>query len=375
MKLPILLPLLLAAAVVVPCGRAGAATCALDRVPAATLLLPYFDLDARDLGKKKAKRENTILSVTNLGPAPAIGRVTIWTDASVPTLAFDLYLTGYDVADIDLWKVFSGEVPADPCQGGEGSTTQLPPEKLETLRLAHSGQAVPAFEGLCAGTPGDGGRLRGYVTIDSVITCVSSGPVFPSDLDYFGANGIAADENVLGGQYEVFRKGKLLDAGELVAIEADPSLVNTSSTFYGRYVNFTGQDHREPLPSIWGLRYRNQPDRKRTTELAVWRSSDVAGAPFACGELAPLEETQVVAFDDAEDAIEVQGVAFPAETNRVPVEDLAIPFEAGWLYLNLASPTPNSHYQSYVTVRDRNGPIWARGRVQAIAFDASCTQP
>jgi hypothetical protein len=374
MKLPVLLPLLLAVGVALPSGRASAAICALDRVPAATLLLPYFDLDARDLGKKKAKREDTVLSVMNLGAAAVLGRVTLWTDASVPTLAFDLYLTGYDVADIDLWKVFSGEVPGDACAGGGGSTTQLTPEKLETLRLAHSGQPVPALGGLCAGAPGDARQLRGYVTIDSVSTCVSAGPVYPSDLNYFGANGIATDDNVLGGQYEVFRKGKLLDAGELVAIEADASLVNTSPTFYGRYVSFTGQDHREPLPTTWGLRYRNQPDRKRTTELAVWRSSDVAGAPFACGELAPLPLTEVIAFDDAEQPVALEEASFPAEADRVPVEALGIPYDAGWLYLNLASQTPNP-YQSHVTVRHRDGPITARGRVQAVPLDGPCLHP
>jgi hypothetical protein len=375
MKLPVLLPLLLAVGVALPSGRASAAICALDRVPAATLLLPYFDLDARDLGKKKAKREDTVLSVMNLTAAPALARVTLWTDASVPTLAFDLYLTGYDVADLDLWKVFSGEVPGDQCAGGGGSTTQLPPEKLETLRLAHSGQPVPALEGLCAGAPGDARQLRGYVTIDSVSTCVSEGPVYPSDLNYFGANGIATDDNVLGGQYEVFRKGKLLDAGELVAIEADPSLVNSSPTFYGRYVNFNGQDHREPLPTTWGLRYWNRPDRKRTTELAVWRSSDVAGAPFACGELAPLTAMQAVAFDDAETPVEVSADSLAAETNRVGIEELGIPYDAGWLYLNLGSQTPGSPYQSHVTVRHRDGPVSARGRVQAVALDGPCLHP
>ena len=35
---------------------AGAVVCTPDPVPAATLLLPYFDLDARDLARSKPKR-------------------------------------------------------------------------------------------------------------------------------------------------------------------------------------------------------------------------------------------------------------------------------------------------------------------------------
>jgi len=62
--------------------------CAVDPVPAATLLLPYFELGLKDISGKKSKGENTILYVHNTEAAPFIARVTLWTELSVPTLAF-----------------------------------------------------------------------------------------------------------------------------------------------------------------------------------------------------------------------------------------------------------------------------------------------
>jgi hypothetical protein len=356
---------------------AGAAVCALDPVPGATLLLPYFDLDVRDLGKPKPKRETTILSVTNLDAAATLARVTLWTDLGVPTVAFDLYLTGYDVEEVDLWRVFQGALPGDlaiPCTNGTKTTRELPPDRLEALRLAHRGQPDPT-SGLCAGVDHGDTLLRGYVTIDNSVGCSLNAAVYPSDLGYFGLGGIASNENVLAGQYLVVnRKGKTAESGRLVALETG-SFVGDEATFYGRYS--AGADQREPLPSTWAVRYLSEAAAKQATELIVWQSSEAVQGPFACEALGvsgwyPLALSEHVAFDDQENAAEAAASAFPAETGRFALGDaaLSIPFSRGWLYLATGAPGQRGH--AHLTARLRQGAPTARGLVEAVAMDEPC---
>jgi hypothetical protein len=364
-----------------PAAPAGALLCTPDAAPAATLLLPYFDLDARDLAKPKPKREATLLWIMNVGAAAALARVTLWTDLSVPTLAFDVYLTGYDVEEVDLFEVFRGRLPVAPaCIEGEPSPSELSAEQVEALRLAHAGLPVPADGGLCSGVPHGDTKLRGYVTIDNVVECIASGrPVVPSDPGYFGAGGIASNENVLAGQYLVRgRKLKIAEASRLVAIEASAASFSAGdATFYGRYVGYSGADAREPLPSTWGIRYLNDLAVKESTELIVWRNSEAVQGPFACERLGqagwyPEGQAELVAFDDFENAFEVTATAFPAEANRVAVGGAALPIAEprGWLYSNLNHDLGTR--QSHVTTRLRQGPPSARGLVEALPFDEGC---
>jgi len=371
---------LLAGAVV--CGApAGAVVCTPDPVPAATLLLPYFDLDTRDLARSKPKRATPVLAIVNAAPFAALARVTLWTDLSVPTLAFDLYLTGYDVEEIDLWKVFRGELPGDlaiPCNNGAQATRQLLPEQVEALRLAHAGQPVPANGGLCSGADHGDTLLRGYVTIDNALGCTGgNSAVFPSDPGYFGAGGIAANDNVLTGQYFVqSRKRKVAEVGRLVPIEAAPLVFGPGdATFYGRYVAYSGADAREPLPTSWGVRTLSDPATKRSTELLVWRSSEASQGPFQCasrGEAGwfPLDQGSLVSFDDFENAEEIAGAALPAEANSVRLGSEALPVTtpSGWLYLELGA-TGNDTLQSFVGARVQQGAPSARGLVDATSLD------
>ncbi|HET9767160.1 MAG TPA: hypothetical protein VFS60_09945, partial [Thermoanaerobaculia bacterium] len=55
--------------------------CAIDDVPAATLLVPYFEVDlASPTGKQ------TLLFITDTAPAATLAHVTIWTDWGIPAL-------------------------------------------------------------------------------------------------------------------------------------------------------------------------------------------------------------------------------------------------------------------------------------------------
>jgi hypothetical protein len=66
-------------------------SCDIGLAPAATLLLPYFDVDF------SITRTNTLFTITNTGERAQVARVTLWTDYAYPVLTFDVYLTGYDI--------------------------------------------------------------------------------------------------------------------------------------------------------------------------------------------------------------------------------------------------------------------------------------
>src|SRR5258708_31510510 len=72
-------------------ASAAATICTIDAVPAATLLLPYFEVDLNN-----PNGLTTLFSVNNASATAALVHVVIWSDLSVPVLDFNIYLTGYD---------------------------------------------------------------------------------------------------------------------------------------------------------------------------------------------------------------------------------------------------------------------------------------
>src|SRR4030095_11251015 len=88
-------------------GSAGAVICTIDDVPAATLLLPYFEVDLTN-----PNGVTTLFSVNNASDTAILAHVVVWSDLSVPVLDFNIYLTGYDVQTINLRDIFvSGILP------------------------------------------------------------------------------------------------------------------------------------------------------------------------------------------------------------------------------------------------------------------------
>ena len=94
-KTRVAVALTVALAIAIP---AVAELCTIDAVPAATLLLPYFEVNLKKLDSTQQK-ESTLFSINNASAAPTIAHVVLWTDMSIPALAFDVFLTGYDVQD------------------------------------------------------------------------------------------------------------------------------------------------------------------------------------------------------------------------------------------------------------------------------------
>src|SRR5687768_8792189 len=83
-----------------------------DNVPAATLLLPYFEVSLDD-----ETDVNTVMQITNASASAVLGHVTLWTDLGVPTYSYDIYLTGFDTATIDLRLLFHGIVTPSATNG------------------------------------------------------------------------------------------------------------------------------------------------------------------------------------------------------------------------------------------------------------------
>jgi hypothetical protein len=408
-------------------GQAFAELCTIDAVPAATLLLPYF---AVDLDAAPGDGVDTLFSINNASAAPAIAHVSVWTDWSQPVLDFDVFLTGYDVQSVSLYRVLGqGIVPvtadeqSDQGQDGAGriadststcsgsvdscsphginpewdgsfdgsgipvqgvadcidiflffanEPTPLLASRLDDIQCKLTGQDCGTG---CYGADHGDNIARGYITIDNANACSL---IFPNDPGYFsdGVNpGVASNVNQLWGDWFIVDPANAFAQGDnLVSIEADDNFTggDTGYSFYRRYTDAINpsEDNREPLATTWASRYLNGGGFDVTT-LTVWRDATVVdidelghvcGAPGTGGtgpNWHPMNETQVVAFDEQENWEELCGpvfgpngppisppddpefgdpVCFPLETQNVavgvePLGPTSSPF--GWLYLNL----------------------------------------
>ncbi len=420
-------------------GQTFGELCTIDAVPAAPLLLPYFEVSLNSIDgvdEVQAERSvDTFFSVNNASAAPTVAHVVLWGDWSLPSIDFDIFLTGYDVETVSLSNVFNnGALPITSHAFNDGDDTISPhglgsvggasenpewdsqPDNplaprfpgcdsnlplgtnpvltgsfLDRVRCGHTGRGLSCDEISCIGQAhdetGGGGNdfiARGYITIDNVTDC---NLLFPNQAGYFGS-GITSEVNQLWGDWFIVQDGRAI-GDNLVSIEADPdgqAFAPGDYTFYGRYVDGLGTDQREPLASTWATRYFEPGSIfSGGTSLLVWRDSKCQttvggfGDGTSCSPSSgippwyPLDETQVVSFDNQEDATEICSdiftpggggisppdpdeneviVCFPLETGRYRVgeESLDPPFDFGWMYLNLnftlgdtsGSPTPCS---------------------------------
>lgn len=96
-------------------GQSFAELCTIDAVPAATLLLPYFEVSLNSIPDdpvQAATNVDTFFSVNNASAAPTVAHVVFWGDWSLPSIDFDIFLTGYDVETVSLSDVFNnGNLP------------------------------------------------------------------------------------------------------------------------------------------------------------------------------------------------------------------------------------------------------------------------
>ncbi|HYN23184.1 MAG TPA: hypothetical protein VE078_19655 [Thermoanaerobaculia bacterium] len=359
--------------------------CRTAEQPAATLLFPYFEVDLQ-----RADGATTLISVNNASSKPAIARVVLWTNWGAPTLAFDVYLTGYDVQSLNLREVLNGRLPGTGpvispqgslsdenlsfpgCQGNAKAVTAVASTSWAYLRAAHTGRPLPGTKpALCLGS-GDKGTTvaTGYVTVDVANRCtapsVGKKENTPADPAYFvaGGKGLASDANVLWGEYiSLNPRLNLADSQTAVHILADPGTFSDGDyTFYGRYVGYDARDDRAPLSSLYYVRYLDGGLFSGGTDLIVWRDNrNAAFAPQSCGKSpswAPLGEYQMFVFDEDENPTQLPNSrAFPLATQKVHVgsDSLAVSENYGWMMIDLWH-SDATHAQGWVgTVMSAEG--------------------
>jgi hypothetical protein len=252
----VLTMLVAVAALAAIAGPASAITCTIDHKPAATLLVPYFQV-AVSAGTATPPQvigtasgldfADTFMTVLNASAEPELAHVTVWNRRSLPVLDFNIALTGFDSISWSMAQVLSGNLPNNPAAedqvGNACHDTQGPGHFVKFTGSASSNDGSastvysnPVFTGfafqLAAELDGTddclaGGEtslstdpdvLSGYVTIDMVNYCTFDNP---NDPNYYEANAIGF-ENALWGDY-IFQSGRAVPTyGQpMIALEAD----------------------------------------------------------------------------------------------------------------------------------------------------------
>jgi len=280
-------------------------SCSTGAVPAATLLIPYFEVNLAS-----AAQQTTLFAVTNAGAQATLAHVVVWSDWGVPTLTFDLYLDANDVQSINMRDVFDGVLP----QTGGGAFTgctnpltlpALDAQRLEQLRLQHTGQADEF--GDCAGSGRAGPNVAtGFVTIDVAQQC-SATIRYPGHSGYFvaGGTGIAGNANLLVGDFFFADTAENYAQGnEAVAIVADEARFGGQpATFYRAWVAQSGDDARAPLGTRYRSRYMNGGAFSGGTDLVVWTEPEtITPQAVTCGArpsfVNPCQFLRTTAFDE-----------------------------------------------------------------------------
>src|SRR6266702_8621959 len=107
--------------------------------PAATLLLPYFEVDFKS---PQTTARTTLFTIVNTTDLPQIAHVVVWTDWSFPALDFNIFLTGYDVQGINMYDIFARATiapGATPGTGGTSSNTTVPTNPQNGLPSSNPG--------------------------------------------------------------------------------------------------------------------------------------------------------------------------------------------------------------------------------------------
>ncbi|HEX9984517.1 MAG TPA: hypothetical protein VGF69_14750 [Thermoanaerobaculia bacterium] len=388
------LTLIAALLLAVPGALASSDSCDIAVLPAATLLVPYFEVH---VDQPATIARTTIFSVINTSREPQIARATLWSDWGYPVLTFNIFLTGYDVQDINLYDVLVRGVVAP--DDGTSSTTRPGSRSASNVTgnphfltgaaqscVANNPRIAPAIrEGVLAAlTQGiltscmpsrvgeeHPGVASGYVTLDVVGICSPKGPHDPGYFDEI------LFDNVLTGDYRTVQPnaqtGNYAAGSPMVHIRAIDKNGDLPYTFYDRYAT-AGRDRRQPLPSTFAARFIDGSASSFETDLLMWREPLLGGSAM-CGDfgrnVAPV--AYVVRFDERENATVLGTSPLMTPTAaRVPTSSSGFPTLSGsgdvggWLYLDLDDSSAEGRpSQSWVVTN-----MSAEGRY-SVAVDAT----
>src|SRR6202171_864285 len=119
-------------------------SCDISTAPAATLLLPYFEVDFKSAA---TSARTTLFTITNVSRLPQIAHVVLWTDWSYAALDFNIFLTGYDVQSINMYDIFQRGVIAPITASTSGTTVTTPlPTQNGYLTPAANATGNPNFQ-------------------------------------------------------------------------------------------------------------------------------------------------------------------------------------------------------------------------------------
>jgi hypothetical protein len=399
-------------------------SCDIGVAPAATLLLPYFEVD---IAAPVATAQTTLWTITNVSQIPQIAHVTVWSDWSYPVLDFNIFLTGYDVQSINMYDLIATGAIA-PTRGTSNASTPgsrslnnitgnsnflgsaaancspaslpvaVPPNILVDLQ---SGLTNGLYS-LC-GTTRIGGthtNAIGYVTVDVAATCSFT---LPTESLYYSTEILF--DNVLIGDYQQVNPnaatGNYAQGNPMVHIRAIPEGgpagsipgTNLPVTFYDRYtpVGSDTRDRRQPLPSVFAARYIQGGASGFLTDYKFWREG-VTGAAAACAAYTnnrSLGVTEVVRFDERENPTTTSptqiispvnpGTFVTEEARRIATTNSSFPpltsgDVAGWMYLNMNNGAALGTTNPYSTIRASQNwvivSMFAEGRY-SVDFDAA----
>jgi hypothetical protein len=382
-------------------------SCDISVAPAATLLLPYFEVDLDD-----PAGETTLFTITNTSAEDQIAHVTLWTDYSFPVIDFNIYLTGYDVQAINLYDIIERGIIAPDAGTGTEITDrgdfsvvngdlalaacdrlpgQLDDAYITRMQSAFTAGTVPALGSLpgCNNVGTEHDNAVGYVTIDLADLCSTS---LPTDPGYFTSE--VRFDNVLIGDYQQVHSAEDFAQGNpMVHIRAipeggepgEPAIINFDRTFYSRYQAGGVADRRQPLPSIFAARWIEGGAGDFQTFYKIWREgvTDAADADTCADfDLNLTAVAEIVRFDEAENAVgdvpesrvspPIETEFSLPETSLTSVSDDSIYPDmgngavGGWMYLNLDNDeTDEIASQNWVIVSMR-----AEGRY-SVDFDAA----
>lgn len=384
-------------------------TCDIGTAPAATLLLPYFEVDFRS---PQTTARTTLFTITNVSNLPQIAHVVIWTDWSFPAIDFNIFLTGYDVQAINLYDIFARGVIAPPSGTSSATTVPSNPSAGSQPALNDANPNINSLAG-CTNLPGPippglltdlqaifttgrgtgvgipctgisvGGthpNASGYITVDVNANCNTS---LPNINTYFTTNILF--DNVLIGDYQDVNPnpatGNFAGGSPMVHIRAIPEGgfvgsapgSNLPFTFYDRYTAGLADrrfDRRQPLPNTFAARFISGGTGAFNSNFKIWREGITIGncTTAASGAInnSNLAFTELVKFDEHENANIAGGgvVISPAppgqglpEASNLPVSGSTFPAlptaagdVAGWVYLNLNNGGSTNYSRNNVAI-------------------------
>jgi hypothetical protein len=122
-------------------------SCDIGTAPAATLLLPYFEVDLAAAGAGRT----TVFTVTNVSPYAQIAHIVLYTDWSFPVLDFNIFLTGYDVQSLNLFDIIGRGLI-----GGTTGTSTAAPNAASTTIGTTNNRFAPNAAGTTGTNPSVG---------------------------------------------------------------------------------------------------------------------------------------------------------------------------------------------------------------------------